>query len=120
MGYRFPQRIRKRDNPEGKLVLSCLHYLRARGYEAYKVKTQGSPKVGGGFIFDPYRLTGMPDIFAFKRSSNWYDVMYGFECKTQTGRQTDNQEVFEKLFHFPPSRIYAVIRSIADIEAILK
>lgn len=121
MGYCFRQRPRKRQAPEGHLVLQCLHYLKARGYTAGKIKVQGSPLPGGrGFLFDPYRMTGLPDIFAFKQGGTWYDIMYGIECKNGKNTQTDNQLAFQKLFHFPPSRVYLVIRSLDELVSVVK
>jgi hypothetical protein len=110
-------KVRKRKSPERTLVLQILHYLRARGWTAGKVKTTGAFN-GKGYIFDPYLLTGLPDIFAFKQEGAWCPVMLGIECKVEKNTQTSNQVAFQKLFHFPPSRIYLVARSLGDIQKI--
>ena len=109
------QRPRKRSNPEGAIVLQIIKSLRARGYEAYKIKTQGSP-YKGRFIFDPYRLTGLPDILAWKKEIGdiWVKELFALEVKTETNSQTENQKFFESVFHFPPTRNYAVVRSVEE------
>jgi hypothetical protein len=109
------QRPRKRSNPEGAIVLQIIKSLRARGYEAYKIKTQGSP-YKGRFIFDPYRLTGLPDILAWKKEAGdtWVKELFALEVKSKVGVQSSNQKFFESIFHFPPSRNYAVVRSVEE------
>ena len=80
---------------------------------AGKVKVKGSPKVGGGWIFDPYLMRGLPDIFAFNYKSK---VMLGIECKVNSNKQTDDQETFECYFNHPPERIYLIIRSLEELQ----
>lgn len=109
------QRPRKRQAPENHLVLQIIHYLRACGLTAGKIKTQGSPKAGGGFLFDPYRITGLPDIFAWDKQG----VMYGIEAKAGKNTQSANQKAFQGLFHKPPDRIYLVVYSLEEIQKIV-
>ena len=109
------QRPRKRGNPEGHIVLQCIKYLRLKGYEAYKVKTQGSPKTGGGFLFDPYRLTGWGDILAWKNK----EQLFMFECKVDSNKQTPNQIFFQNFWHYPPSRQYYIIHSLEELQEII-
>ena len=106
----------KRGNPEGHIVLQILHYLRAIGCTAGKVKVKGSPKAGGGFLFDPYLMTGLPDIFCFDKN----DIMYGIEVKAGKNNQTPNQVQFQQLFHLSPSRIYLIAYSLEDVMAVIK
>jgi hypothetical protein len=106
----YISRPHKRGNPENHIVLQIIKTLRAYGYNAYKVKTQGSPKVGGGFVLDPYRLTGWGDVLAWKTK----EQLFMFEVKDIGNKQTPNQVFFESFFHFPPNRIYAVVHSIEE------
>lgn len=108
-------RPKKKDNPEGRLTLQCIKILRLKGYEAYKIKTQGSPKVGGGFLFDRYRLTGLGDILAWKTR----EQLFMFECKVNSNEQTSNQIFVENFWHYPPTRIYKVIRSLEELQKII-
>jgi len=112
---KYRNRVNRRGNPEGHIVLQIIKTLRAYGYNAYKVKTQGSPKAGGGFMFDPYRLTGFPDIFAWKDNFR----LFAFEVKAET-KQTPNQIYFQSFFHYPPSRIYAVVHSVEEALLVVK
>jgi hypothetical protein len=112
-------RPRKRDNPENHLVLQIIHYLRTCGLTCGKIKTQGSPKVGGGFLFDPYRITGLPDILASDRR-NGKNILYALECKIGKNKQSPNQQNFQEIFHYPPSRQYLVIYSLEEIQEIIK
>jgi hypothetical protein len=108
---------RKRASPEGALVLQIIKSLRARGWEAWKIKTQGSPKTGGGWIIDRYRLLGWGDVIAWVTPAR----LYMFEVKAGTAYgQTDNQSAFEKIWHYPPGREYHVIHSWADVERVIK
>jgi hypothetical protein len=116
---RYPHTPHKRGNPEGAIVLQIIKSLRARGLDAYKIKTQGSP-YKGRFIFDSYRLTGLPDILAWKPSDTWVETLYGLEVKNNSNTQTPNQKSFQKIFHFPPSRIYAVVHSVEEALEIVK
>jgi len=109
---------RKRQNPENHLVLQIIHYLRACGLVCGKIKTQGSPKVGGGFLFDPYRITGLPDILASDRRKG-NNILYAIECKAGKNKQSPNQVAFQEIFHYPPSRQYLVIYSLEEIQKIV-
>ncbi len=109
-------RPRKRGSPENHLVLQILHYLRARGLTAGKVKVKGSFSKKGAFILDPYLMTGLPDIFAFDDKNK---VMYGVECKVGSNIQSPNQRNFQELFHNPPGRVYLVAYSLEEIQKII-
>jgi len=114
MGYRFPQQIRKRQAPEGKLLLLVLKYLNAEGWDCGKVKVKGSFTTKGAFIFDRYLMRGLPDALAFKGSR-----MLAIETKAGSNSLTEEQIRFKKNFHYPPYREYVEVRSIADLKAIL-
>ena len=117
MGFNpdFLNRPRKKQSPENHLVLQCIHYLRARGYEAYKIKTQGTP-YKGRFLFDPYRLTGLGDLLAWKTP----EQLIMCECKINRNKQTTNQIFVQSFWHYPPTRIYAVINSLEELQKIIK
>lgn len=104
---------RKRGSPENHLVLQILHYLKAVGLVAGKVKVKGSFSKRGAFILDPYLMTGLPDIFAFDEKNK---VMYGIEAKIKGNTQSANQRSFQELFHNPPGRIYLVAYSLEDVK----
>jgi hypothetical protein len=106
----FAPRCPRKAQPERGIVLDILKELAYNGWRCGKVKVSGAVKKGGGFIFDPYTMRGLPDIFAFKNG-----VMLGVECKAGKNHQTPYQKEFQKLFHHPPDRIYVVARSYDDV-----
>ncbi len=82
-------RPRKRGNPEGRLVLSIIKYLRCRGFFAGKIKAKGGFKASGGWIRDLYQAEGLPDIIAFTPS------LIFIEAKSKVGVQSVPQKTFQ-------------------------
>ena len=109
-GPYFTLRCPRKHQPERRVVLTILKELAYNDWACGKVKVQGSPKQGGGFLYDPYMMRGLPDIFAFKGS-----VMLGIECKAGANKQTPYQCAFQKYFHHPPYRLYILARSWEDV-----
>lgn len=81
----------KRDQPERRIQLAILQYLRIKGYAAGKIKTTGARK-GQAFIFDPYQFRGIPDLLVFSK-----DEMAFIEVKAPGNGQTPEQKDFEQL-----------------------
>jgi hypothetical protein len=106
---RFNQKLRKKNNPEGRIQLQILKYLRAIGAYAGKTKTMGVRR-GKIFCFDPYTFRGKCDLEAFKNG-----IMYGIEVKSETGRLSPEQNQYKEIFHKPPDRIYIEAHSLQDI-----
>jgi hypothetical protein len=104
----------KRDNPEGRVVLSILKNLAWRGWYCGKIKVKGAIRPGGGFAFDPYTLRGAPDILSMKG-----DVILAIEAKAGKNTLTEQQVTFRDNFHAPPHRIYIEARSWEDVEKII-
>lgn len=112
MGYprRCFNRIKKRDNPEGRLVRSIIIYLRARGFEAAKIKTHGVyDKVSRAYRLDLNAWTGVPDILAF------CPQLVFIEAKSATGTQSEHQKKFQQLC-LVANIPYILARSLQDIE----
>jgi len=113
--YRY-NRPKKKDNPETHLRRQALIYLRSKGHIAGKVNVIGTPLKGGGFIASPDLMRGLPDIFSFASDK----TMYGWECKVGKNPLSDYQKAFRENFHLPPFRVYCIIRSLEDIQKIIK
>ncbi len=113
MGYSF--RFRKRDNPEGRIVLNILKNLAWNGYFCGKIKVKGVIKAKGGFAYDPYTLRGAPDILAIKD-----DIILGIEVKAGKNTLTPHQQTFRTHFHNPPNRLYLEVHSWEEVAKALK
>lgn len=96
--------------------MQILHYVRACGLAAGKIKTFAAFKPGQGYLADPYQFTGLPDIIAFDDDKK---IMYAIEAKVNGNTQSENQKAFQQLFHAPPGRIYLVIYSLEEIQKII-
>ena len=81
----------KRDQPERRIQLAILQYLKVKGYHAGKIKTTGARK-GQAFIFDPYQFRGIPDLLVFGPAE-----MAFIEVKAPGNKQTPEQKNFEQL-----------------------
>jgi len=110
------QRPRKRGNPENHLRYQCLIYLKAKGFYCGKVKTTGA-RVEGRWMKDPLLLRGLPDIFAIDPQTK---IFYAIECKIGKNPQSTFQKEFQRNFHFPTSRIYLIIRTLEELQEIIK
>jgi len=113
----MPNRHGRNNRAEKSLVIQLILELRSRGIIAGKVKTMGFRTKSGAFLKDFYLMTGLPDIFAFDEKKK---IMYGIEAKVGKNKQTDNQIEFQRLFHCPPNRIYAIIYSKEALDVLLK
>lgn len=106
--YYRDNRIKKRDNPEGRLVLDIIHYLRAKGYTVGKVKVKGGYGKRG-FIRDPYVFLGFPDLCCFTK-----DKIVFIEAKSKTGVMSDWQKCFQECCE-RCGVSYIVARSVEDV-----
>lgn len=102
--------------PEGVLVKQIIWELRSRGLKAGKVKVMGVRNANGSYRNDKYLFLGLPDIVAFDEKNK---IMYAIEAKSGYNKQSDEQKEFQRLFHCPPSRIYAVIYSIDELDTLM-
>jgi hypothetical protein len=80
----------KRSNPEGRIQLQIIHYLKAKGFYVAKIKTKGS-KIGRRFIFDPYQARGIADLIVFSPQLAFIEV------KSKVGIQSLDQKHFQEL-----------------------
>jgi len=78
----------KKDNPEGRLQLQIIHYLRACGHIVGKTKTMGVRR-GRAYCFDPYTFRGFPDLTVF------CPQLIFIEVKAPNGRQSEAQRDFQ-------------------------
>jgi len=105
-------RIKKKDNPEGRLQLEILHYLRGLGFPCGKVKTKGSFNKGS-FIKDRYQWTGLPDLLVFTPKLLFLEIKVG--KNSQTPNQKDFQQFCEKA-----NVKYFVVKSLEDVISAIK
>jgi len=104
----YMQRPRKRGNPEGRLQLQILKYLRVIGAYAGKTKTMGV-KRGKVFCFDLYCFRGFPDITFF------YQNKIGFiEVKSATGKISPEQQTFQNYCNNAGIK-YILARNLDDV-----
>ena len=94
---------------EGKIQLQIIHYIKARGWVVGKTKTMGV-KRGRSFCFDPYTFRGFSDLVAFVNNK-----IYFIEVKSETGKQSFDQIVFQKLVE-DAGLTYILARSVEDVE----
>lgn len=115
MGYNpeFMNRRRKRDNPEGRLQLQIIHYLKACGFVVGKTKTTGIRR-GQAFCFDPYTFRGFPDLCCFARNK-----LIFIEVKAPSGTQSQEQRNFQELCN-SANITYILARSLEDITSLIK
>lgn len=106
-------RPRKKDNPEARLVMQIIYYLRGKGHAVGKTKTMGVVR-NGRYTYDPYQFRGKCDIECFANG-----IMYAIEAKSNNGRQTEEQKKYQKLFHKPPHRVYILAKCLEDITNII-
>ena len=107
--------IRKRGNPEGKVQLQIIHYLKRIGAVVGKTKTMGV-KRGYSYCYDIYTMRGKADLECFYKG-----VMYAIECKApgKSVEKDSDQDKYRTLFHFPPSRIFIEADCLEDVIAII-
>ena len=104
---------RKRDNPEGRLLLQIIKYCKFKGAYVGKVKTTGAYK-GGQFIKDPYLMRGLPDCLCF-----YNNKMYFFETKVGKNGLTPHQQTFQLVCR-QANIPYVVIRDLETIQKIIQ
>lgn len=96
---------------EKQLTLAVLHYLKAVGAVAGKIKSFGYKHRKFGYIKDYWQWTGIPDVLCFYKHRHIY-----FECKRDEHcKQSDDQKRFEELCKEANVEYY-VIRSIDDVK----
>ncbi len=98
----------KRKNPEGRLQLSILKYLRLKGYAAGKTKTMGVRNTDGSFRFDKYLFLGFPDVTAF------VPELVFIEVKAPQGTQSGAQKDFQQFCKVARVK-YILARSLEDV-----
>ena len=77
---------------EKDIQLSIIKYLRRCGYACGKTKTIGVwDAMRRRYRLDKYAFVGFPDLTAF------IPQLVFIECKSLTGRQTDEQEEFQAM-----------------------
>ena len=107
------QRPRKKDNPEGRIALQILKYLRAIGAVAGKTKTMGVRR-GNFYSRDPYLFLGFPDITFF-----YNNRLYFCEVKSPTGQMSEHQKSFQE-YCIKSNIPYILAKSLEDIISIIK
>lgn len=100
-------KVKKRNNPEGRIVLDIIHYLRAKGYAVGKMKSMGVFREGH-YCKDKYLFLGLPDVLCFTR-----DKIVFIEAKAGT-KQSDWQKCFQECCE-RCGVSYILARSVEDV-----
>lgn len=106
-------RPRKKDNPEGRLQLQIIKYLKIMGAVVGKTKTHGV-REGRAYRFDIYTFRGFPDLCCFYKQR-----MYFIEVKPPAGKQSPEQQQFELLCK-EANIPYILARDLETIQEIIK
>ena len=93
---------------EADVLRSCLEYLRLRGHFVWRENT-GQATAGGRRI--RFGILGCADIIGIAKNGKFIAV----ECKSSTGRQSEEQKKFE---HDCVSNggLYVLARSVDDLK----
>lgn len=96
-----------RRQPEKKIQLQIIKYLKMKGYAVGKIKTQGARR-GNAFILDPYHFKGVADLLVFTPTLAFIEVKAG------KNKLSPDQKIFQKLCKEAYIR-YIVAYSLDDI-----
>jgi len=97
----------KRDQPERRIQLTILKYLKMKGYDAGKIKSTGARR-GKYFILDPYQFNGIADIMVFTPALSFIEVKAG------RNKQSPDQIAFQNLCN-KATVPYHVVYSLDDV-----
>lgn len=106
-------RPRKNNNPESRLQLQIIHYLKALGAVVGKTKTTGIRR-GRAFCFDPYLFRGFPDLTLFYKNQ-----LFFIEVKSEKGKQTYEQKNFETLC-LQANIPYILAKTLENVSSVIK
>jgi len=101
---------------EKEIEKQILDYLTLKGFYAWKNPTIGLFDTKRGKFRKPnnkYLISGVSDIIAIKQGK-----VYFIEVKTDKGRQTPNQKLFESNIDVNGG-VYILARSIEDLKDIV-
>jgi hypothetical protein len=95
-------------------ILEFLNYQ--VGVFAFKVNTMGVYDQRGGFYrkLSKHVIPGTPDVIACVDG-----LFAGFEIKTKTGRQSNEQKLFQEKLISKSNGLYFIVRSVKDAEQAL-
>lgn len=96
-----------RDQPERRIQLTILKYLRMKGYQVGKIKTTGARR-GKYFILDPYQFRGVPDLMVFT------PALHFIEVKAGSNKQSPEQIAFQDLCN-KAAIPYHLVYSLDDV-----
>ena len=97
----------KRDQPEKRIQLQIIKYLKLKGFAVGKIKTTGARR-GKFFILDPYHFKGVADLLVFTPALTFIEV------KAPGGRLSPDQILFQKLCEGSQTP-YIIAYSLDDI-----
>lgn len=103
---------------EKEIESAVLYYLNYQpGVFAFKVNTTGiyDPNAGHFRKLSKWILPGTPDILCCVNGS-----FCGLEVKSDKGRQSDHQKIFEEKLISKSNGFYFVVRSVKDAENVLE
>ena len=80
----------KRDQPEKRIQLQIIHYLKMKGFAVGKIKTTGARR-GKYWILDPTNFKGIADLLAFTPALTFIEV------KSGKNKLSPDQITFQKL-----------------------
>ena len=105
-------RLKKKDNPEGRTTMAIIHYLKGMGAIVGKTKTMGV-KRGKVYCQAPYLFLGFPDLTFF-----YHNKLYFCEVKSPTGKQSNHQKSFQ-LECLKADIPYILARSLEDVQKLI-
>lgn len=98
---------------ETAIVRSCLTWLNACRFFAWRNNTTGVYRKGAAgamqYLPVPGQYPGAPDLFAVLGGK-----IYGIECKSAKGKQTQDQKFWQERFE-KAGGIYILVRSLDDL-----
>jgi len=99
-----------RDQPERRIQLTIIKYLKMKNYAVGKIKTTGARR-GKYFILDPYQFKGVPDLMVFT------PALHFIEVKAGSNKQSPEQIAFQDLCN-KSNTPYHLVYSLDEIIAL--
>ena len=97
----------RRDQPEKRIQLQIIQYLKLKGFAVGKIKTTGARR-GDTFLKDIYHFRGLPDLIAFT------PALVFIEVKAPGGRLSPVQKDFQEFCRHAGTP-YIIAFSLDDI-----
>jgi len=97
----------KRDQPEKRIQLQIIKYLKMKGFAVGKIKTTGARR-GNSWIKDPMNFKGIADLLVFTPALTFIEVKAG------KNKLSPDQVIFQELCRSSETP-YIIAYSLDDI-----